>query len=61
MEGYKITAIAYNETIAESFIEYWTGKGYVCFAEPKNMHANDGEYMGSWVVYKSTRKKNVAE
>jgi len=56
MKKYNITAVCPNETVAESFVEYWKRKGYECHKMQQAQYCNDGLQMGSWSVYKSTKK-----
>ena len=58
---YKLTATCPNETVAESFVEYWKRKGYECLKVQRSIYSNDGLQMGSWSVYRTTKKQVTNE
>jgi len=55
-QGYRIAATCPNETIAQSFVEFWNRKGYIAQTVERVMISDDGTRLGNWVVLKSTRK-----
>ena len=61
MKKYNITAVCPNETVAESFVEYWKHKGYECIKVQQSIYSNDGLQMGSWAVYRTTKKQTTNE
>ena len=59
MKKYNITAVCPNETVAESFVEYWKHKGYECIKAQQSIYSTDGLQMGSWAVYRTTKKQTL--
>tara|TARA_R100001129_G_scaffold147717_1_gene109214 strand:- start:1419 stop:1622 length:204 start_codon:yes stop_codon:yes gene_type:complete len=56
VQRYKLTACCPNETVAESFVEYWTRKGYTARAVEEWQFAKCGQVLGAWSVYRTTKK-----
>ena len=59
MKKYNIAAVCPNETVAESFVEFWTSKGYMAHKIQEAKYTNDGLFMGAWAVYRTTKKQTL--
>ena len=55
-QRYKLTACCPNQTVAQSFVEYWTRKGYTACAVEEMHIAKCGQVLGAWSVYRTTKK-----
>jgi hypothetical protein len=44
---YKLSATCPNENVAESFVEFWTRKGYMAHKIQEATYSNDGLFLGS--------------
>lgn len=56
LERYTLTACCPNQTVAESFVEYWTRKGYTARAVEELQIGKCGHVLGAWSVYRTTKK-----
>jgi hypothetical protein len=56
---YKLTATCPNESVAESFVEFWTRKGYMAHKIQEAKYTNGGLFMGAWSVYRTTKKQTA--